>query len=180
MVAGGVEGGEEGVGATVVEDDEAGGVESAVGVFESEEQSLLTRKGGIDDADDEFIRQEVFLSARCPVVGMETCKVFGCEVDRMQRFGGTADGSLSPLLVEGVEYLLWVGDVVNAVGGSLGDGVAVPFAARWRSRSEALLEEERMHGAEKVGKLPCGGSGVAVGAVPRAVVLRQLRLEDIA
>ena len=56
MVAGGVEGGEEGVGATVVEDDEAGGVESAVGVFESEEQALLTRKGGIDDADDEFIR----------------------------------------------------------------------------------------------------------------------------
>lgn len=128
MVAGGVEGGEEGVGATVVEDDEAGGVEPAVGVFESEEQALLTGKGGIDDADDEFIRQEVFLSARCPVVGMEKGKVFRRKVvEWCKGLFGTAYGTLASLLVEALEDGDWVGDVFDAVGDALGIIVAIPM-----------------------------------------------------
>ena len=148
MVAGGVEGGEEGVGATVVEDDEAGGVESAVGVFESEEQSLLTGKGGIDDADDEFIRQEVFLSARCPVVGMEKGKVFRREaVEGCKGLFGTAYGTLASLLVEALEDEGGVGDVFDAVGDALGVLVAVPLREVVGLGGEVLSEEEEMMAA---------------------------------
>ena len=176
----GVECREKGIGALAVVGHEAGGMEPPLLVGHAKQDALVAVEGGLNDVHHEVLRQQVALSARGPVFGMEEGKTLGREADGRELFPGPAYGALPPLFVEIEEYLLRVGDVVDAVGGARHDGAAVPFRAYGCAGSEALLEEEQPHGAEVRGQLLRGGGSVGAGTVPGAVELGELRLEDVA